>query len=116
MKRVVIGERVGGFYSSSMKPPSKDSQGDKGKGVLVTPSNDEKKKQHALEIERQRQVNSILRRKNGPPGLSKGNPSKHWCFETIEEIFLIGKFDYLRKPQRRVTMLRTLTLINLISR
>lgn len=35
VKGVVIGERVGGFYSSSMKPPLKDSQGDKGKGVLV---------------------------------------------------------------------------------
>ena len=51
-KGIIISESAGCFGSSSVSPPSKNNEGDKGKGVLVTPSEEEKKKQQALEIER----------------------------------------------------------------
>ncbi|CAI9260934.1 unnamed protein product [Lactuca saligna] len=53
-KGIVISESDGGSGACSMPPTSRDNQGYKGKGVLVTPSEEEKKKQQALEIKRQR--------------------------------------------------------------
>ncbi|CAH1412567.1 unnamed protein product [Lactuca virosa] len=44
-KELFINEKSGGSSSSSMLPPSKDDQGDKGKGIMVTPSEEERKKQ-----------------------------------------------------------------------
>ena len=39
----------------------------------------------------QRQINSILRlRQSDPPGLNKGDSSKNWCYETIEQVFSSG--------------------------
>ncbi|CAI9294637.1 unnamed protein product [Lactuca saligna] len=61
MKGVFISKSARGSGSSSMSPPSKGNQWDKGKGVIVTLSEEEKKKKQALVIERQRQINNILR-------------------------------------------------------
>ncbi|CAI9260017.1 unnamed protein product [Lactuca saligna] len=102
VKGVIINESSRGSGSRSMPPTSKNTQGDKGKGIDKTPLEKQKKKQQALEIKRPRQINSILRRRqNDPPGLNKGDPNKHWCYETIEEIVLDTKFDYFCKAPKK---------------
>ncbi|CAI9281696.1 unnamed protein product [Lactuca saligna] len=53
-KRIVLNESVGGISSRFVPPTSKANQGNKGKGIVVTLSEEEKKKQQALEIEKQR--------------------------------------------------------------
>lgn len=46
-----------------------------------------------METERQRQ--------SDPPGLNKGDPSKHWCYETIEQVVSSGKmYDFRKIPKR----------------
>lgn len=59
MKGIVIGESARG--SSSKSPPLKDDKEDKGNVINKVISEEEKKKNLELEIERQRQINSILR-------------------------------------------------------
>ncbi|CAI9285209.1 unnamed protein product [Lactuca saligna] len=56
---------------------SKFSMG--GKGVVVEPTAEEKKATIEKEIEKQRHIQSILQhRASDPPGLDKGDPSKHY--------------------------------------
>lgn len=86
-KGIVINKSIGGSRSSSKPPPSKEKQGNKGKGLEVILSEEKKKKRLEMEIERQRQINSILRqRQHDPLGLNKGDPNKHCCYETIEQV------------------------------
>lgn len=52
-------------------------------------------------MERQRQINSILsQRVNNPPGLSKGYPKKHWCYERIEIAILGKNHEFLKRPKK----------------
>lgn len=53
------------------------------------------------ELERQRQINNILLQiENDPPCLNKGDPNKHWHYETIEYVVL-GKNDkFLKRPKK----------------
>ena len=53
-------------------------------------------------MEHQRQINNILQqRENDPPGLNKGEPSKHWCYEIIE-IAVLGKNDEFLKRLKKI--------------
>lgn len=90
-KDTVIGESTGDSTSSSKPPPSKDDKGDKGKGIEIATTEEEKKKNLEMEIERQQHINNILRqRQSDPPGLNKGDPNKHWCYEIIEQFVSLG--------------------------
>lgn len=68
-KGIVISVATGG--SSSKPPPSKKEKGDKGKGVEKVISEEEKKKNIEKEIERQRQINSIMGQRKGDPQSNK---------------------------------------------
>ncbi|CAI9295020.1 unnamed protein product [Lactuca saligna] len=59
-KGISINEGAGGSSSSSVPPTSNDNPSNKGKAIYVVPSEEEKKNQQDLEIEKQRQTNSIL--------------------------------------------------------
>lgn len=74
---------------------------DKGKIIQVVQSDEEKKKLQAIELEKQRRINNILRqRANDPPALNKGDPNKHWCYETIEIVVLGKNNEFLKKPKK----------------
>lgn len=69
---------------------------------MVTLFEEKKKRQHALEIEKQRQLNNIMRRRqNDPPSLNKCDPRKQWCYETVEYIVLNGMNDYFHKVMKK---------------
>lgn len=53
-------------------------------------------------MERQRQIQSILRQwKGDPPGLEKGEPTKPYCYETIEQIVSLSNMhDFLKVPKK----------------
>lgn len=75
---------------------------DKRKSISVVQLDEEKKKQQAIKIERQRQINSILRQQaNYQLGLNKGDPNKQWCYEIIKQIVAIGSNDELRKVPKK---------------
>ncbi|CAI9290299.1 unnamed protein product [Lactuca saligna] len=72
---------------------------------------EEKKRFQAIELEKQRQINYILRqRANDPPGLNNGDPNKQWCYEIIE-IDVLGKNDeFLKKKKKRQRRFMTLRI------
>ncbi|CAI9264910.1 unnamed protein product [Lactuca saligna] len=77
MNGISINEGVGGLSSSSIPPNFNNGPSNKGKAIYVVPLEEEKKKQQALDIEKQRLKNSILRRRdNDPPSLYKGVTNK----------------------------------------
>ncbi|CAI9290318.1 unnamed protein product [Lactuca saligna] len=90
VKGVVIGE------SSSSKPPqSTKKEKGKGKGISVEPTIEEKKAALEKEMERQRKIQSILRqRQSDLPGMEKGDPTKHYNYETIEAMVLHAEMRY----------------------
>lgn len=64
----------------------------KGKGIMTNPSKEGKKDSLETEIERQRQIQSILRQRQGDPlGLEKGDPTKQYCYKTIKKIVSLGE-------------------------
>lgn len=98
-KGVVIGSSIGG--SSSKSNPSIEKVKGKGKGINVEPNAEEKKIPLENETEKQRKIQSILsQRQSDPPGLEKGDPTKHYCYDTIKaSIFsrVIHEFDKVPK-------------------
>lgn len=84
LKGIQIKEGEGRSSNALSKTTSIVDAKDKGKVILIEQSDEEKKKLQAGEMERQRQINNILRQgENDPPGLKKGDPNKHWCYDTI---------------------------------
>lgn len=64
-------------------------------------SKHENKKLQEKEMERLRQVNSIMtQRINNPPGLNKGDPNKAWCYETIEIVVLDRVDEFMKRPKK----------------
>lgn len=85
-----------GSRSSTAKPVTTSDPKDKGKGVHVEPTTEEKKKFQELEMERLRHLNNMMRlRVNDPPCLNKGDPNKVWCYETIESATYGENDDFL---------------------
>lgn len=99
-KGVVIGSFAGG--SSSKPPPSTEEMKVKGKGIHTNSTEEEKKIALEKEMDRQRQIHSILRQRRGdPPGLEKGDPTKPYCYETIEQTVSLGNMhDFLKVPKK----------------
>lgn len=99
-KGIVIGSSAGGL--SSKPPLSKEELENKGKGIKIDPSEEDKKKALEKEMEKQRQINSILRQRHADPtGLEKGDPTKKYCYETIEQILSLGNmYDFLKAPKK----------------
>ncbi|KAL7607148.1 hypothetical protein Lser_V15G19426 [Lactuca serriola] len=96
-KGIVIGEKEGG---SSSKPQT-DMVG-KGKGILYEKSKEEKKVEAEAELERMRQVQSIMRqRASDPPTMNKGDHAKLYSYETIESK-VVGRemYEFEKKPKR----------------
>lgn len=95
-KGIVIGSSVRG--SSSKPPLSKEELESKGTGIKVTRSEEDKKKALEKEIEKQRQIKNIVRQRQGdPPGLEKGDPTKQYCYKTIEQIVCLGEIFGFKK-------------------
>ncbi|KAL7587313.1 hypothetical protein Lser_V15G40383 [Lactuca serriola] len=96
-KGIVIGENEGGSSSK----PQKDVVG-KGKGILYEKSKEELKADAEAELERMRQVQSIMRqRASDPPSMNKGDPAKLYSYETIESK-VVGRemYEFEKKPKR----------------
>ncbi|CAH1422833.1 unnamed protein product [Lactuca virosa] len=94
-------ECVGGLSSALVKITSNNDPKDKRKSIEFVMYNEEKKRLQAIKLEKHKQINSILRqRANDPPGLNKGYPNKHRCYETIE-IEVLGKNDEFRKTPKK---------------
>ncbi|KAL7601073.1 hypothetical protein Lser_V15G24877 [Lactuca serriola] len=96
-KGIVIGENEGGSSSK----PQKDVTG-KGKGILYEKSKEELKADAEAELERMRQVQSIMRqRASDPPSMNKGDPAKLYSYETIESK-VVGRemYEFEKKPKR----------------
>lgn len=75
----------GGSGSSTAKPVTTFDPKDKGKGVHVEPTTEEKKKLREIKMEKLRQLNNIMSQiANDPPHPNKGDPNKVWCNEIIE--------------------------------
>ena len=95
-KGISIGEKEG---SSSSKPQS-DVVG-KEKGILYEKLKEEKKFEAEAELERMRQVQSIMRqRASDPPTMNKGDPAKLYSYETIEAK-VVGREMYEFEKQKR---------------
>ncbi|KAL7591219.1 hypothetical protein Lser_V15G33877 [Lactuca serriola] len=94
---IVIGENEGGSSSQ----PQKDVSG-KGKGILYEKSKEELKVDAEAELERMRQVQSIMRqRASDPPSMNKGDPAKLYSYETIESK-VVGRemYEFEKKPKQ----------------
>lgn len=103
MKWISIDKGVGGSIYTLVKTTSNGDPKDKGKNIQVKQTEEEKKWVQAIEIERQRQINNILRqRANDPPGVNKGDPNKQWCYETIEIVVLAKNDEFLKKAQEKL--------------
>lgn len=100
-KGISIKEGEGGLINAPVKMSLTLDPKDKGKVILIEQSNEEKKKLHEAELERQRQINNIIfDRENDPPGLNKGDPNKRWSYEMIV-IVVLGKNDeFLKRPKK----------------
>ncbi|CAI9263336.1 unnamed protein product [Lactuca saligna] len=98
---------MGGSGSSKVDddakpPPSTEEMKNKGKGVSLEPTVEEKNNVVEKEIEKQRKIQSILRqRANNPPGIDKGDTSKHFSYEYIEAQVLTGEMhDFEKIPKK----------------
>ncbi|KAL7609165.1 hypothetical protein Lser_V15G10960 [Lactuca serriola] len=96
-KGIVIGGNEGGSSSKSQK----DVVG-RGKGILYEKSKDELKADAEAEMERMRQVQSIMRqRASDPPSLNNGDPAKLYSYETIEsKVVCREMYEFEKKPKR----------------
>ncbi|CAI9302926.1 unnamed protein product [Lactuca saligna] len=96
-KGIVIGENEGGSSSKSQK----DVVG-RGKGILYEKSKEELKADAEAEMERMRQVQSIMRqRASDPPSMNKGDPVKLYSYETIEsKVVCREMYEFEKKPKR----------------
>lgn len=106
-KGIVIGSSTGG--SSSNPPPSSQYKGDRRKGIMKELTEEEKKENLEKEIEKQRQINSISRQRQGdPPGLDKGDLTNQYYYETIEKIVsLRNMYDFEKVPKKSFDIINT---------
>lgn len=76
----------------------------KGKGISTEQSKEEKKIDLDKEMERKRQIHSILRlRQRHLPGIEKGDPTKPFSYETIEQVFSLGDMsEFLKVPKKEL--------------
>lgn len=53
-------------------------------------------------MEKQRQIQSILRqRENDPPGIEKGDPVEHYCYEYIKVVVVTEEMhDFENVPKK----------------
>lgn len=74
----------------------------KGNGIFIEPTAEEKKAAIEKEMDKQRQIQLILRqRANDPPGLHKGDPMKHYAYEHIEALVVTGEMhDFEKVPKK----------------
>ena len=55
-----------------------------------------------MEMERKRQIQSILRKRaNTSPGIDKGDPSKHYCYENTEALVVTGEMHDIEKVPKK---------------
>ncbi|KAL7586161.1 hypothetical protein Lser_V15G40639 [Lactuca serriola] len=100
-KTISKGIVIGGNEGGSSSQPQKDVSG-KGKGILYEKSKEEIKADAEAELERMRQVQSIMRqRASDPPSMNKGDPAKLYSYETIESK-VVGRemYEFEKKPKR----------------
>ncbi|KAL7604851.1 hypothetical protein Lser_V15G19577 [Lactuca serriola] len=100
-KTISKGIVIGGNEGGSSSQPQKDVSG-KGKGILYEKSKEEVKADAEAELERMRQVQSIMRqRASDPPSMNKGDPAKLYSYETIESK-VVGRemYEFEKKPKR----------------
>ncbi|KAL7607644.1 hypothetical protein Lser_V15G16187 [Lactuca serriola] len=100
-KTISKGIVIGGNEGGSSSQPQKDVSG-KGKGILYEKSKEELKVDAEAELERMRQVQSIMRqRASDPPSMNKGDPAKLYSYETIESK-VVGRemYEFEKKPKR----------------
>lgn len=72
------------------------------KGFLSEPTIKEKKRALEKEMERQRQIQSILRqRQSDPPILENGDPIKPYYYETIEASVFSGVMHEFEKVPKK---------------
>ncbi|KAL7602722.1 hypothetical protein Lser_V15G16687 [Lactuca serriola] len=100
-KTISKGIVIGGNEGGSSSQPQNDVSG-KGKGILYEKSKEEIKADAEAELERMRQVQSIMRqRASDPPSMNKGDPAKLYSYETIESK-VVGRemYEFEKKPKR----------------
>ena len=100
-KTISKGIVIGGNEGGSSSQPQKDVLG-KGKGILYEKSKEEIKADAEVELERMRQVQSIMRqRASDPPLMNKGDPAKLYSYKTIESK-VVGRemYEFEKKPKR----------------
>ncbi|KAL7609544.1 hypothetical protein Lser_V15G13888 [Lactuca serriola] len=100
-KTISKGIVIGGNEGGSSSQPQKDVLG-KGKGILYEKSKEEIKADAEAELERMRQVQSIMRQRAGdPPSINKGDPAKLYSYETIEsKVVAREMYEFEKKPKR----------------
>ncbi|KAL7604923.1 hypothetical protein Lser_V15G18161 [Lactuca serriola] len=100
-KTISKGIVIGGNEGGSSSQPQKDVSG-KGKGILYEKSKEEIKADAEAELERMRQVQSIMRqRASDPPSMNKGDPVKLYSYEMIDSK-VVGRemYEFEKKPKR----------------
>ena len=75
----------------------------KGKGIQVDTTKEDKNISLEKEMQKQRQINNILRQwQNDPPSLDKGDPTKPFCYKTIEDIVFNGIMHDFEKVAKKI--------------
>lgn len=97
LKGIVIGTTGEG---SASKPKETPRNQDMGKKVIIEISKEERKADIEAEMEKQRQIQSILRhRQSDPPHLNKGDPKKLHSYENIEARVAYNEMhEFVKKP------------------
>ncbi|CAI9300260.1 unnamed protein product [Lactuca saligna] len=95
---------IGSYATGSISKPPSSTEENKGKrkGIYTDPTEEEKYITLEKEIERHRNIQSMLRQREAdPPGLRKGDPMKPYCYKTIEQFFSLGiMHDFVKVPKK----------------
>lgn len=108
LKGIVIDTSTEGGSSSASKPKPTKGEG-KGKEILIGKSKEEKQAEIKAEMERQRVIHNILRkRENDPHGMNKGDPRKHYSMKLSKLELRTIICMHLRRSQGKATLSPTL--------
>ncbi|KAL7592159.1 hypothetical protein Lser_V15G33908 [Lactuca serriola] len=103
-KGIIIGKSVdiGGSDSKVKYVLEESASKARGKSMMIKKSKEEKKAEADAELERMRLVQSIMtQRASDPPGMNKGDTSKHYNYETIEaKVAFNHMYSFEKKPKQ----------------
>ncbi|CAI9270136.1 unnamed protein product [Lactuca saligna] len=105
---IAIGLSIDGGSSSSSKPNPSEDDG-KGKGILVEKSKEERKLEIETKMDKQRQIQNILRlRENDPAGMEKRDPKKLSSYKNIKaRVAFNHLYAFEKKPKKSYSITNT---------